>query len=87
LSFGSPYHRSDRLPVCCGPIYPDWMATLNLGKALKRKKLSKRKFAKLLGMSYNNVFRLFRDGQDPKLSTLTKWAKILKLKVRDLIED
>jgi DNA-binding Xre family transcriptional regulator len=63
------------------------MAKLILGKVLKKKKLSKRKFAKLLEIDYSNVWRLFKEGADPKLSTLAKWAKILKCKVRDLIEE
>ena len=63
------------------------MAKLALAEALKKRKLSKRKFAQMLGISYHNVFRLFREGQDPKLSTLTKWAAILKCRVRDLIKE
>lgn len=63
------------------------MAKLALGDALKKRKLSKRQFAKMLGMSYHNVFRLFREGQDPKFSTLNKWAKVLGCKVRDLIKE
>lgn len=63
------------------------MAKLDLASILKKKKLSKRKFAQMLGVSYHNVFRLFHDDQDPKLSTLTKWAKLLGCRVRDLIKE
>jgi transcriptional regulator with XRE-family HTH domain len=63
------------------------MAKLALGAALKKKKLSKRQFAKRLGIAYHNVFRLFHDDQDPKLSTLSRWAKIIGCRVRDLIKE
>lgn len=63
------------------------MARHILFKVLRRKKLSKRQFAKLIGIQYHNVFRLFHDGYDPKLSVLSKWAHALKCKVRDLIEE
>jgi DNA-binding Xre family transcriptional regulator len=63
------------------------VATLNLERILKRKKLSKRKFAKLIGVRYENVFRYFRPGQDPRLSALSKWAKALRCKVRDLLRE
>ncbi len=64
------------------------MAKLALSDALKKKKLSKRQFAKRLGITqYHNVFRFFRDDRDPKLSTLTKWAKAIGCKVRDLIKE
>jgi len=63
------------------------VAKLILKQALKRRGLSKRQFAKRLGIEYNNVFRYFREGYDPKLSSLTKWAKALGCKVRDLLEE
>lgn len=63
------------------------MARLILDKMLKRRKLSKRQFAKRLDIEYNNVFRYFRNGYDPKLSSLEKWAKAIGCKVRDLIEE
>ena len=54
---------------------------------LEKKGLSKRQFAKLLGVSYPAVFRYFRDGYDPKLSTLRRWAKVIECKIRDLYEE
>jgi transcriptional regulator with XRE-family HTH domain len=63
------------------------MAKLILSKVLEKKKLSKRQFAKRLGVEYQSVFRYFRDGYDPKLSTLNKWAKALKCKIKDLVEE
>lgn len=63
------------------------MAKLALNRALKKKGLSKRQFAQKLGMAYHNVFRLFREGQDPKLSTLNKWARLIGCRVRDLLEE
>jgi transcriptional regulator with XRE-family HTH domain len=60
---------------------------LILGQVLKQRRLSKRQFAKRLDIEYNNVFRYFRNGYDPKLSSLAKWAKAIGCKVRDLIEE
>lgn len=63
------------------------MPKLTLAKVLKRHKLSKRQFALRLGMNYHNVFKLFREGYDPRWSTIVKWAKVIPCKVRDLIEE
>lgn len=63
------------------------MAHHQLAEVLKKKGISKRRFAKMLGVQYAGVFRYFRPGYDPKLSTLTRWAKALKVKVRDLIKE
>lgn len=63
------------------------MAKLILAEVLKKRGLSKRQFAKRLGKDYPAVFRYFRDGYDPKLSTLEDWAKALNCRVRDLVEE
>jgi hypothetical protein len=63
------------------------MAKLILGEVLRKKSLSKRKFAKLIGEEYANVFRYFRPTYDPKLSKLAFWAKKLGVRVRDLIRE
>lgn len=63
------------------------MPSLILAKVLKRKKLSKRQFAKRLGVEYNYVFRLFRPGYNPRFDTLCKYAKVIPCRVRDLIEE
>jgi len=63
------------------------MAKLILAEVLKKKNLSKRQFAKRLKIDYSSVFRYFRDGYDPKLSTLERWAKAIGVKVRDLLEE
>ncbi len=63
------------------------MAKVILNKILERKKISKRQFAKLLKMDYPSVFRFFRPGYDPKLSTLERWAKVLNVKLKELLED
>lgn len=63
------------------------MAKLILAEVLKKKGLSKRQFAKRLGKDYPAVFRYFREGYDPKLSTLEDWAKALNCRVRDLVEE
>jgi DNA-binding Xre family transcriptional regulator len=62
------------------------MARIILGKVLKKKGISKRKFAKMLGIETKNVFRLFKKSANPKFSTLQTWAKLIGCKVRDLIE-
>jgi transcriptional regulator with XRE-family HTH domain len=63
------------------------MAKLLLAQTLKRKGMSKRKFAKLLGMKYGNVFRLFHKEYDPKFSTLIAWSKALGVKISDLYSE
>lgn len=63
------------------------MPRIILDKILKKKGISKRQFAKRLGIEYKNVFRLFHKGGDPRFTTLVKWAAALKIKVTDLIED
>jgi transcriptional regulator with XRE-family HTH domain len=63
------------------------MAKLLLDRVLKRKKLSKRQFAKLLKTDYSYVFRYFRKGYDPRLSVLQKWATALKVKIASLYRD
>ena len=63
------------------------MAKLQLEKVLEKKGMSKRQFAKLLGADYANVFRFFRPGYNPTFEMLVKWAEVLKVKVRDLIEE
>ena len=63
------------------------MTKLLLGQIIKKRGISKRQLAKMLGETYSNIFRYFREGYDPKLSTLRKWAKVLNCKVRDLFEE
>jgi transcriptional regulator with XRE-family HTH domain len=63
------------------------MVKLILSAILKKKGISKRQFAKKLGVEYYSVFRYFRPGYDPKLSTLAVWSRALGLRIRDLIKD
>ena len=63
------------------------MARLILAEVLKKKKLSKRQFAKSLGVHYNHVFRYFRPGFNPKFRQLEQFASILKCRIRDLFEE
>jgi transcriptional regulator with XRE-family HTH domain len=63
------------------------MAKLLLAEVLKKKAMSKRQFAKKLGKEYPTVFRYFREGYDPKLSSLEDWAKVLGCRIRDLVEE
>jgi DNA-binding Xre family transcriptional regulator len=77
----------DRLPAVAFRPYAGWVARVILAAVLKRKGISKRQFARLIGVDYHNVFRLFREGTDPRFSTLSKWAKALNCKVRDLIRE
>jgi hypothetical protein len=63
------------------------MAKLILEKVLEQKKISKRQFAFMIKADYPTTFRYYRPGYDPKLSSLEKWAKALKVKIRDLIKE
>jgi len=63
------------------------MAKTCLAKVLKEKKMTKYRFAKLIGSEYSNIIRFFKPNYDPRLSTLEKWAKALKVSVKDLVED
>jgi transcriptional regulator with XRE-family HTH domain len=63
------------------------VAKLTLAQALKKKKLSKRQFAKRLGERYNNVFRYFREGYDPKFSKMEEMAKAIGVKIKDLFKE
>ena len=63
------------------------MAKLKLGGILEKKKMSKYRFAQLLEVPTSTVFRYFKPGYDPKLSTLERWAKVLDLKIRDLLDE
>lgn len=63
------------------------MAQHRLAAVLKKKKISKRQLAKRLGIHYQNVFRMFHDSYDPKLSMLRKWAKVVPCRIRDLFEE
>lgn len=60
------------------------MAKLVLDRLLKKKKITKYRFAQLLDVPTPSVFRYFRPNYDPKLSTLERWAEVLGVKVRDL---
>jgi transcriptional regulator with XRE-family HTH domain len=63
------------------------VAKVSLAKVLKQKKMTKYRFAKLIGVETSNVAKYFKPGYDPRLSTLEKWAEALKISVKDLIED
>jgi transcriptional regulator with XRE-family HTH domain len=63
------------------------VAKVCLAKILKEKKITKYRFAKLIGVEYSNTIRYFKSGYDPRLSTIEKWAKALDISVKDLIED
>lgn len=63
------------------------MAKFLLAEIIRKEKLSKRKLASLLKIHYPHVFRMFRPGYDPKLSTLEKLARVLKVHMNDLYVD
>lgn len=60
---------------------------LTLAEALLKKGMSKRQFAKRLGIPYQYVFRYFRAGYDPRLSMLAAFAKALDVKIKDLYRE
>jgi len=63
------------------------MPKLLLAEMLKKRKMTRYRFAKLMGMEYQNARRYFRPEYDPKFSVLSAWARVLKCKVRDLIKE
>jgi predicted transcriptional regulator len=52
-----------------------------------RRGFSQRALARLAKVSYVTIARLETGKFDPRLSTLRQLAKVLKLKVRDLLDD
>lgn len=66
---------------------PTMAVIFTLADALKKKGLSKRQFAKKLGVPYQYVFRYFREGYDPKLSKLHDFAKAINVKITDLYRE
>ena len=60
---------------------------LRLEEVLKKKGITKYRFAKLLGKSTSHVAVYFREGYRPTLTTLEKWAEVLDCKVKDLIDE
>jgi DNA-binding Xre family transcriptional regulator len=60
---------------------------LRLEAILQKKKISKYRLAQLLGVPTPNIFRYFKPEFDPKLSTLERLAKVLEIKVRDLLDE
>lgn len=63
------------------------VARVVLAKILKEKKITKYRFAKLIGSDYSNIVRYFKPDFNPRLSTLEKWADVLDVSIKDLIED
>lgn len=63
------------------------MLKLRLEEVLKKKRISKYKFAQLLRVPDYAVYRFFRPGYDPKLSRLAQWAKVLNCKISDLYKE
>lgn len=63
------------------------MARVVLTKILKEKKITKYRFAKLIGSDYSNIVRYFKPDFNPRLSTLEKWAEVLDVSIKDLVED
>ena len=63
------------------------MPSLRILEMLEKRKVSQYRLAILLGMDGKNVARIFRPSYNPTFSTLTRIAKALKCKVRDLIRE
>ena len=60
---------------------------LRLEEVLDEKNVTKYRFAKLLGKNTSNIFVYFNKDYNPTLRTMEKWAKILKCKISDLIDE
>lgn len=63
------------------------MAKLVLKEVLDKKKISHRQFAKLLKSDSGSLGKYLRGEGNPTLETLEKWAKVLNIKVRDLLKE
>lgn len=63
------------------------MAKSKLREVLKKKKISLNEFARITGIARSTIGRYVKPDYDPKLSTLTLWAKALNVKVRDLLQE
>lgn len=63
------------------------MPKIILEEFLKNKKISKRKFAKSCKQDYAGSFSWYRKGYNPTFKTICMWAKALKCRVRDLIQE
>lgn len=62
------------------------MTKLDLETYLEKKGISKNEFARRLGLNSPAVRRFFKPDYDPKLSTLSKWADVLKCDVSDFLK-
>lgn len=63
------------------------MAILTLEAALKKKKLSKRQFAKRLGAQYHSVFQFFLPSYNPTFKMMNRWAEAAGCKIKDLYKE
>jgi len=63
------------------------VAKICIEKILKKKRLTKYAFAKMLNHSYSTTVRYYKPGFNPRLSTLERWAELLDVSVKDLIEE
>jgi DNA-binding Xre family transcriptional regulator len=60
---------------------------VNLEAVLKKKGVTKYKFAQMLGKHTSNVSVYFHEDYNPNFSTLVTWAEALDCKVSDFIEE
>lgn len=67
------------------------MARLILEKYLEDHKITKYRFAKMLGVKPPVVHSYFREKNgvpyEPKLQTMARWARVLKCKISDLYDE
>ena len=68
-------------------IFYDIGMRLKLAQIMEKRKISKYRLAQMLRVPTASVFRYFKPGYDPKLSTLENIAKVLEIKVRDLLDE
>ena len=57
----------------------------NLENVLKKRQLTKYRFAQLLKKDIPNVFRMFREDFNPRLDTLVDLARVLECGLDDII--
>ena len=58
-----------------------------LASVLKKKHISKYRFARLLGKETSNVAVYFRKGYSPNFKTLIAWSEALDCKISDFIDE
>ena len=60
---------------------------IKLGEVLNKQKKSVAQLARLLEVEPKQLSRLFKEDANPRIKEIMKWAELLNVKVKDLLED